>query len=85
MFKENSSIIFSELDPYSDDTLRDYQVENKINISAVEGDPTSVVISYGPMPEGSDSLMKAGDTYKELIGEFGPAVEDDPIYEYDFL
>lgn len=29
--------------------------------------------------------MKAGDTYKELIGEFGPAVEDDPIYEYNFL
>lgn len=29
--------------------------------------------------------MEAGDTYEELIGEFGPAVEDDPICEYDFL
>lgn len=56
-----------------------------IDISAVEGDPRSIVISYGPMPEGSDSLMEAGDTYEEIIGEFGPVVEDDPICEYDFL
>lgn len=56
-----------------------------IEISAEEGDPRSIIISYGPMPEGSDSLMEAGDTYEELIGEFGPAVEDDPICEYDFL
>mgnify|MGYP003457842151 CR=1 FL=1 len=31
-----------------------------IDISAVEGDPRSIVISYGPMPEGSDALMEAG-------------------------
>ena len=28
-----------------------------IDITVVEGDPRSVVISYGPMPEGSDSLI----------------------------
>ena len=47
-----------------------------IDISANDGDPRSIVISYGPMPEGSDAIMEAGDTYEELIGEIGPAVED---------
>ena len=56
-----------------------------IDISANDGDPRSIVISYGPMPEGSDAIMEAGDTYEELIGEIGPAVEDDHICEYDFL
>ena len=56
-----------------------------IDISANDGDPRSIVISYGLMPEGSDAIMEAGDTYEELIGEIGPAVEDDPICEYDFL
>ena len=56
-----------------------------IEISAEEGDPCSIVISYGPMPEGSDALMEAGGTYEEIIGEIGPEEEDDPICEYDFL
>ena len=56
-----------------------------IEISAAEGDPRSIIISYGPMPEGSDAIMEAGDTYEEVIGEIGPDVEDDPICEYDFL
>ena len=56
-----------------------------IDISAQEGDPRSITISYGPMPEGSDALMEAGGTYEDIIGEIGPAVEDDPICEYDFL
>lgn len=56
-----------------------------IDISAVEGDPRSLVISYGPMPEGSDALLEAGGTYEEVIGEVGPEVDDDPICEYDFL
>ena len=56
-----------------------------IDITANDYDPRSIVISYGPMPEGSDAIMEAGDTYEELIGEIGPAVEDDPICEYDFL
>ena len=54
-----------------------------IDITAAEGDPRSIVISYGPMPEGSDAFMEASDTYEELIGENGG--EDDPICEYDFL
>ena len=56
-----------------------------IDISAEEGDPRSIVISYGPMPEGSDAIMEAGGTYGELIGEIGPEIEDDPLNEYDFL
>jgi len=56
-----------------------------IDISAEEGDPRSIVISYGPMPEGSDAIMEAGGTYEELIGEIGPDIEDDPLNEYDFL
>ena len=56
-----------------------------IDISTEEGDPRSIVISYGPMPEGSDAILEAGDTYEELIGEIGPELEDDPLNEYDFL
>ena len=57
-----------------------------IEISAQEGDPRSIVISYGPMPEGSDSFIEASDTYEELIGEIGETPEsEDPICEYDFL
>lgn len=56
-----------------------------IEISAEEGDPRSIIISYGPMPEGSDALMEAGGTYEEIIGEIGPEPEEDPICEYDFL
>ena len=54
-----------------------------IEVSATEGDPRSIIISYGPMPEGSDALMEAGGTYEELIGEFGPEPEDDPICRRD--
>lgn len=56
-----------------------------IDISATGGDPRSIVISYGPMPEGSDALLEAGGTYENLIDEIGPEPEDDPICEYDFL
>jgi hypothetical protein len=56
-----------------------------IDISAEEGDPRSIVISYGPMPEGSDAIMEAGGTYEELIGEIDPEIEEDPLNEYDFL
>ena len=56
-----------------------------IDITANEGDPRSIVISYGPMPEGSDAFMEASDTYEDLIGENGAPAEDEPICEYDFL
>ena len=56
-----------------------------IDISALPGDPRSIVISYGPMPEGSDAFMEASDTYEDLIGENGAPAEDEPICEYDFL
>lgn len=56
-----------------------------IDISAEEGDPRSIVISYGPMPEGSDAYMEACDTYEDLIGSEGAEADEDPICEYDFL
>lgn len=56
-----------------------------IDIAAVGGDPRSIVISYGPMPEGSDALIEAEDTYADLIGESAPQAEESPIAEYDFL
>ena len=56
-----------------------------LDISAVAGDPRSVVISYGPMPEGSDALIEAEDTYADLLGESGPQSEESPVCEYDFL
>lgn len=56
-----------------------------IDISATDGDPRSIVISYGPMPEGSDAMMEAGGTYEDLIGDSVPAEDEDPICEYDFL
>lgn len=56
-----------------------------IDISATEGDPRSIVISYGPMPEGSDAMMEAAGTFEDLIGDDAGSIEDDPICEYDFL
>jgi hypothetical protein len=56
-----------------------------IDISAEEGDPRSIVISYGPMPEGSDAYMEACDTFEDLIGAEGADSDEDPICEYDFL
>ena len=56
-----------------------------IDISALPGDPRSIVISYGPMPEGSDAFMEASDTYEDLIGENVAPADEEPICEYDFL
>ena len=56
-----------------------------IDVSAVEGDPRAFVISYGPMPEGSDALLEAGETYEQVIGEVNSENDDDPICEYEFL
>lgn len=56
-----------------------------IEITAEDGDPRSIIISYGPMPEGSDAIVEASDTYEQVVGEIGPNVEDDPLCEYDFL
>ena len=56
-----------------------------IDVSAEAGDCRSIMISYGPMPEGSDAFMEASDTYEDLIGDSGAPAEDEPICEYDFL
>ena len=54
-------------------------------ITVAEGDPRSVIISYGPMPEGSDAFMEASDTFEDLIGDGAASAEEEPICEYDFL
>ena len=56
-----------------------------VDITANDGDPRSITISYGPMPEGSDSYIEACDTFDEIVGEAGTEPEEDPICEYDFL
>lgn len=56
-----------------------------IDIAAVAGDPRSVVLSYGPMPEGSDALMEAEDTYADLMGDAAAQTDESQICEYDFL
>ena len=50
-----------------------------IKISAEKGDTRSIVISYGPMPEGSDALLEASGTYEDIIGEIGSELDDDTI------
>ncbi len=66
-------------------TEPDGRVCAMMDISAVEGDPRSIVLSYGPMPEGSDALMEAAGTYEELMGDAAPETDEDPICEYNFL
>lgn len=56
-----------------------------IEISAEKGDPRSIVISYGSMPEGSDALLEVSGTYEDIIGEIGSELDDDTICEYDFF
>lgn len=56
-----------------------------IDISANGGDPRSIIISYGPMPEGSDAFMEAEGTYEELMADTEAGMEEEPICEYDFL
>ena len=58
----------ANVDTYTEPDGRDCVM---VEISAEEGDPRSIVVSYGPMPEGSDSFIEASDTYEELIGEIG--------------
>ncbi len=62
-----------------------------IDVSALPGDVRSIVLSYGPMPEGSDPLMEAAGTFEEIIE--GEASEEDidnyqfqdyPAYGFDF-
>lgn len=63
MFKENSSINFSELDPYSDDSLRDYQIENKIKIYDAWKKHRSVMLQ---MPTGTGKTRVFVSIAKDL-------------------
>ena len=56
-----------------------------IDITATEGDPRSIVLSYGPMPDGSDALMEAAGTFEDLMEGYASESDEDPICEYDFL
>ena len=55
-----------------------------IDINANDGDPRSVVISYGPMPEGSDAYTEACGTFEEVMEEEDMAVNEEPIICFGF-
>lgn len=61
-----------------------------IDVSALPGDVRSFVLSYGPMPEGSDALMEAAGTFEEIIdGDASDEIDhyqfqDYPAYGFDF-
>ena len=54
-----------------------------IDVSAEEGDVRSIMISYGPMPEGSDALMEVNGTFEEFAEEVDTE-NDEPIYTCEF-
>lgn len=54
-----------------------------IDVSAQEGDVRSVVISYGPMPEGSDALLEVNGTLEEFLEDIDTDNEE-PIYSWTF-
>ena len=54
-----------------------------IDVSAQEGDVRSIVISYGPMPEGSDALMEANGTLEEFLEDIDTENEE-PVYSWSF-
>lgn len=54
-----------------------------IDVSAEEGDMRSIMISYGPMPEGSDALMEASGTFEEFVGDINTE-NDEPVYSWEF-
>ena len=54
-----------------------------IDITAEEGDVRSIMISYGPMPEGSDALMEVNGTFEEFAEDVDTE-NDEPIYTCEF-
>lgn len=54
-----------------------------LDISAQEGDVRSIMISYGPMPEGSDALMEANGTLDEFEGDISTENEE-PVFSWTF-
>lgn len=63
LFKDNPRIDFSELDPYSDDTLRDYQIENKVKIYDSWNKHRSVMLQ---MPTGTGKTRVFVSIAKDL-------------------
>lgn len=51
-----------------------------IDVSAQGNDLRSIIISYGPMPEGSDALMEASGTYDEIM----EGNDEEAIYSFEF-
>ena len=54
-----------------------------IDVTAEEGDVRSIMISYGPMPEGSDALMEVNGTYEEIMEDIETG-DEDPIFSCEF-
>ena len=63
LFRDNFRVDFSELDPYSDDTLRDYQIENKVKIYDSWKNHRSVMLQ---MPTGTGKTRVFVSIAKDL-------------------
>lgn len=55
-----------------------------LSISANGKDVRSIVISWGIIPDGSDSYNEACATYEEVVGEEDLDVNDEPIICFEF-
>lgn len=55
-----------------------------IDVSAEAGDCRSIMISYGPMPEGSDALMEVNGTYEEVMEDLGLSGDEESIFSCEF-
>lgn len=55
-----------------------------LSISAKGKDVRSIDISWGVIPEGSDSYNEACATYEEVVGEEDLSVNDEPIICFEF-
>ena len=55
-----------------------------LGISATGHDVRGIDISWGIIPEGSDSYTEACATYEEVVGEEDLTVNDEPIICFEF-
>ena len=62
----------------------DGQISHSIDITASGKDVRSINISFGPLPDGSDTYSEACGTYEEVVGEADLNTNDEPILCFDF-
>jgi len=65
-------------------TEEDGQKSFSISVGATGNDVRSIDISFGPMPEGSDSYEEACGTYEEIMEEDDLQTNEEPILCFEF-